>query len=184
MRCWDSSREQRGNNPVKYRVEFINRFNLKIIKRIRVDTDASFFISTEMNISALSDVFISGRNIPQSKDMITKKVIDSIYKTCTKRPENPDDLNVELLFEQIENPLAISVEDGWLILHTVDPLSPFHKISLSRINCIEAFEDEIAVVLHSSIIFLNKKDGKPTINIKQEKNSIIDKLKYKFMADL
>lgn len=114
--------------------------------------------------------------------MITKKVIDSIYKSCAKPPENPDDLNIELLFEKIENPLAISVDEGWLILHTVPESSPFHKIALKRIHCIEEFDDEIAIVLHSSIIFLDKKEGKPYIHIKEERPSAITRLKYKILG--
>lgn len=111
--------------------------------------------------------------------MITKKVIESVYKACRKPPENPDDLNVELLFGKIGNPLAISVEDASLIIHTIPEGSPFHDIALRRIHCIEEFEEEIAVVLHSSIIFLNKKDGKASIHIREERPSILQKLRYR-----
>lgn len=115
--------------------------------------------------------------------MITKKVIETIYKSCPTPPKSVDDLNIELLFEKIENPLAISVDDKWLILHTVSEASPFHQIALKRIHCIEEFEDEIAIVLHSSIIFLDKKDGKPHVHIKEEKLSMIEKLKFRIKGD-
>lgn len=114
--------------------------------------------------------------------MITKKVIESIYKSCPKPPENLDDLNVDVLFEKLENPLAVSFEGDWLVIHTVPENSPFHKIALKRIHCIEEFEDEIAIVLHSSIIFLNKKDAKLSIHLRDEQPSFIDRLKYKILG--
>ncbi|MCH5318121.1 MAG: hypothetical protein J1E38_00230 [Paramuribaculum sp.] len=114
--------------------------------------------------------------------MITKKVIDAIYKACPKPPANPDDLNVDILFEKIEDPLAISFDDRWLVLHTVPENSPFHKIELKRIHCIEEFEDEVAIVLHSSIIFLNKKDGVPHVHIREERPSFMEKLRYKILG--
>lgn len=114
--------------------------------------------------------------------MISKQVIEAIYKSCQKPPESPDDLAVEILFSSIENPLAISIDNNYLIIHTVDENSPFHKIALKRIHCIEEFEDEVAIVLHSSIIFLDKKEGKPSIHIKPERPSFVDRMKYKILG--
>lgn len=112
--------------------------------------------------------------------MVTKKVIETLYKTCKKRPDSPDELNIVLLFEALSEHHAIAIDGDNLIINSIPAGSPFHSISLRRINDIVEFEDEVAIVMHSSIIFLNKNDNKVYINIKQEKPSFIDRLRYRF----
>ncbi len=112
--------------------------------------------------------------------MVTKKVIDTLYSTCNSRPDSPDELNIALLFEALEEHHAIRIDDGDIIINSIPKESPFNRISLSRINDIVEFEDEVAIVLHSSIILLNKADSKAFIHIREEKPSFIDRLRYRF----
>lgn len=111
--------------------------------------------------------------------MVTKKVIESLYKTCNTRPESPDELNIAALFEALPFH-GVQIEDGDVVINSIPDESPFHRISLSRINDIIEFEDEVAIVLHSSIIFLNKADGRANVHIRQQQPSLIDRLRYKF----
>ena len=109
--------------------------------------------------------------------MITEKVINSLYKTYKNRPESPDELDICLLFEQLIDHHDIQIDDhGNLIINSMPAGAPFHKIALSRIHAIVEFEHKIAIVLHSSIIFLNKKDDKSHIHIRQTKASLLDKI--------
>lgn len=110
--------------------------------------------------------------------MVTKKVIDSIYKTCKSRPETPDELNIALLFEALEEHHAIRIENGSIIINSIPPTSPFHKVALRCVHDIIEFADVVAIVLHSSIIFLNKNDNKTHIHIKQERPSFMDRIRY------
>lgn len=109
--------------------------------------------------------------------MITEKVINSLYKTYKNRPESPDELDICLLFEKLIEHHDIQIDDnGNLIINSLPAGSPFHKISLSRIHAIVEFEHKIAVVLHSSIIFLSKNDEKTHIHIRQTKESLLSKI--------
>lgn len=108
--------------------------------------------------------------------MITKKTIDEIYKKYSKRPESTDDLNIFLLFEGAHPDHEIMFEGNDIVLNSVNPSSPFHRINLNNVNAIIEFEENIAIVLHSSIIFLSKKDNKVSIHIKQFKPTLKERL--------
>ncbi len=111
--------------------------------------------------------------------MITEKVIKRLYKTYRKRPDSADELDIGLLFEHLIENHDISIDDeAHLIINTFPPTSPFHRIALSRIHAIVEFEHKIAIVLNSSIIFLNKNDSKTYIHIRQTKPSLLDRILY------
>ena len=95
----------------------------------------------------------------------------------SKRPESPDCLDIAILFENLMGVHDIYVDDfGNLIIESLPPDSPFHKLSLSRINGIVDFEEWVAIVLHATIIFLDKRTSKVHIHIKKAKTSILDKI--------
>ncbi len=109
--------------------------------------------------------------------MITEKVINSLYKKYKNRPKTPDELDIALLFENLIENHDISIDDeAHLIINSLPPSSPFHRIALSRIHAIVEFEHKIAIVMHSSIIFLNKKDSQVNIHIKPITPTLADRL--------
>lgn len=116
--------------------------------------------------------------------MITRKVIDSLYKKYSKLPPSPDCLDIPLLFEcaSENHNVTIDIEGpvDTLIIRSVDPDSPFHSIPLERIHAIVPFEEWVAVVLHSSIIFLNRKSSKVSVHIRMEQPSFMDRMKSIF----
>ena len=113
--------------------------------------------------------------------MITKQVIDTLYKKYKRRPESPDCLDMPLLFEAASEHHNVSIDmEGpvdSLIIRSVDPHSPFHRIPLEKIHAIVPFEEWVAIVMHSSIIFLNRKSSKVSVHIKPIKPSLTDRLK-------
>lgn len=113
--------------------------------------------------------------------MITQKVIDSIYKKYKNRPASADELDIALLFEHLLDTHDIEIDDhANLIVNSLPPESPFHKIELSRIHAIIEFEKTVAIVLHSSIVFLNKHDHESFVHIRPPKLSLMDKLRARF----
>lgn len=110
--------------------------------------------------------------------MVTKKVIESLYKMCKNRPESPDDLDIALLFEDVADKHALMLDEGYLTINSLPPDNPFHRIALKRIHGIINFEEDVAIALHSSIIFLSKKDSRVNIHIKQQKPSFMDRIRY------
>ncbi|MCC8176799.1 MAG: hypothetical protein LUC85_01895 [Bacteroidales bacterium] len=112
--------------------------------------------------------------------MITKKVIQSIYKKYRRRPESVDDLNIGLLFERSLEPHHITIHDGAIVIGTIEPLSPFHEIPLDRVHAIVEFDRHVAIVLHSSIIFLKKHSEAVSVDIKMPKLTLFDRLRLAF----
>lgn len=117
--------------------------------------------------------------------MITEKVINSLYKKYKDRPESADELDIALLFENLIDTHDIAIDDeAHLIINSIPEKSPFHRINLNRIHAIVEFEHKIAIVLHSSIIFLNKKDSKSHIHIKPIKPSIMERIFHRQSTDI
>ncbi len=116
--------------------------------------------------------------------MITKKVIDTIYKKYRKLPESPDFLDMPLLFDYADEHHNISIDmDGSvdsLVIGSIERDSPFHRIPLEKIHAIVPFEEWIAIVLHSSIIFLNRKSNKVSIHIRTHKPTLMERIREAF----
>lgn len=111
--------------------------------------------------------------------MITKEVIKEIYKKFSKRPSSIDELNMPPLFEAAHPSHGISIEDDKIYINSIPRNSIFHSIPIKNINAILEFESVVAIVLHSSIIFLSKTDNKNYVNFKPIEMSFIDKLRSK-----
>lgn len=109
--------------------------------------------------------------------MITNKAINEIYKKYSRRPKSVDELNIALLFEAAHKDHAISVDGSNLIIKSQEPWSPFHTISLDRVHAILDFEKTVAVVLHSSIIFISKESDEVHVHLKPQNMSFCDRLK-------
>ncbi len=115
--------------------------------------------------------------------MLTAKPIESLYKTYRRRPESVYDLNFAPLFERLTPDHGIEVTEDELLINSLSANSPFHAIPLEVIHQIVELEEEIAIVLHSSIIILNKADNKVNVHMKMMKPTFWEKLKYKVMSD-
>ena len=111
--------------------------------------------------------------------MITNQVIDTLYKKYRKLPKSIDCLDFPLLFDAISehHDISVDMDTDSLIINGLGERSPFHKIPLSRIHAIVPFEEWVAIVLHSSIIFLNRKSSKVSVHVKPPKLSFVDKVR-------
>ncbi len=113
--------------------------------------------------------------------MITKQVINTLYKKYRKLPESPDCLDMPLLFDYASTHHNISIDmEGpvdALIIRSIDPSSPFHRIPLERIHAIVPFENWVAIMLHSSIIFLDRRSPKVSVHIRQHRPSFIERVR-------
>ena len=103
--------------------------------------------------------------------MITRKVIESLYKKYDKVPPSPDCLDIPLLFESASANHNITIDiDGpvdSLVIGSIEHDSPF-------------LEYWFAIVLHSSIIFLNRKSPKVSVHIRMEPPTIMERMKAIF----
>ncbi len=111
--------------------------------------------------------------------MITKKVIEYIYRKYRRRPSSIDDLDTAPLLDEAFSSCGISIDNNIVTIAAVDPRSPFHVIDLNRVYGIERFEHEIAIVFHSSIMFLTA-DAHISIHVKEPPHSLWEKLRWWF----
>lgn len=111
--------------------------------------------------------------------MITKEVIDALYKRYPNSPQDATCLNMALLFENTtgRHNVAIDMENERLTIGSVATASPFRRIALRCINAIVLFEEWVAIVMHSSIIFLNRHSSDVSIHIKPFEGSWFEKLR-------
>lgn len=109
--------------------------------------------------------------------MVTKKIIDALYKQYRKPPKSIDDLPFSILFEHTADNHGLVIDEENLYIGSIDPRSPFSTIALRHINEIVEFHDQIAIVLHPSIIFLSKASDEIYINIKDEQLSFLDRVR-------
>lgn len=114
--------------------------------------------------------------------MITRQNIASLYKQFANRPESADMLDMPLLFDATSEHHGVYVDPDTqeLVISSIVPSSPFHAIRLDKINAIVPFDEWVAIVLHSSIIFLNKESSKVAIDIKPVTLSFSDRLRGAF----
>ncbi len=109
--------------------------------------------------------------------MITKQVIESIYRKYKHRPKSVDMLNVGLLFDSSLEAQKIDIDDKKLVIGSLAADSPFHEIPLDRIHAILDFERHVAIVLQSSIIFLRKNSDKVDVHVNLKGPSLMDRLR-------
>ncbi len=109
--------------------------------------------------------------------MIKKDTINSIYKKYKRKPASPDELDIPLLFEAVPEEAGVEIDGDNLVINSVEASSPFHEIPIRNIHAIIGFDEAVAIVLHSSIIFINKDDGSISVHLKELGLSLIDRVR-------
>ena len=116
--------------------------------------------------------------------MITRENINEIYRKYKKTPASVDELNIAALFDEtaLHHDIMIDPDDNTITFGSIDAKSPFHKLPMDRINAILGFDEWVAVVMHSSILFLNRKSTKVVVDIKTIEPSLGERLSRIFKA--
>lgn len=112
--------------------------------------------------------------------MVTKQLIQQIYKLYKRPPASPDELNLGLLFNFALENHGIIIDENDLFIGSVDPKSPFATIPLRHIHEILEFENTIGIVLRNSIIFLNKHNSDVNVHLRMDEPSMWSRLKNTF----
>lgn len=112
--------------------------------------------------------------------MITRQVIEALYKKYGRMPKSEAERNLGLLRDFAAENVAVDIEDGKLLLYNIDPMSPFNEIRIDNIHGVVDFDDCIAVVMHSSIVFIMKPMPPVHVHIKMNPPTFKEKLKWWF----
>ena len=111
--------------------------------------------------------------------MISSNVIQTLYRKFSRRPASVDALDIHLLFEAVHPSNMIHIKDGVLYIGSIHSDSPFHSICLNHIHAIVEFEETVALVMHSTILFLSKVNNDVRVHIKPMKESIWSRIREK-----
>ena len=109
--------------------------------------------------------------------MVNKDVIKTLYRQYARPPKSPDELNIGVLFDSAIDNHGIFIDEDALYIGSVDPRSPFATIPLGNINAIVEFEKQLAIVLHSAIVFLHKEKPDVNIHLKLQEESMWDRVR-------
>ena len=115
--------------------------------------------------------------------MITGKVIQEVYKKYRKCPSTLERVEFSLLEGRVSEVHKIQIQDNRLIIGSIEEKSTFQSLPLNKIHGIVNFEKCVAIVFHSSILFLDKKEDKVQIHLKMEKPSIWQRLMMCFCRE-
>lgn len=90
-----------------------------------------------------------------------------------------------LLFDSVGvmHDISVDIDTNELIIGAIDARSLFHRIPLAHIHAIVPFEEWTAIVLHSTIIFLNKKSTKVSVHLKPPTPTVTERIKGIFSKD-
>lgn len=108
--------------------------------------------------------------------MISEKVINQLYRKYNRRPKSIDELNFPLLFESAHVDHAIRIDGDTLHINGLDDNSPFKRIPVRGIHAIVDFDESVAIVLHSSILFISKVDGQVRVHINFNEPSLMSRI--------
>lgn len=112
--------------------------------------------------------------------MITKEVIDEIYRKYRRHPKKAEELHLQILSDVFGGMDILRVDDDDVVFLPAKPTEPERKIGIKRINGVIEFDRHVAIVLHASIIFIAKETGDVTIHIKDMPLTMFDRICMKF----
>ncbi len=98
--------------------------------------------------------------------MINSAVIDTLYKRYRRPPKTFDTLNISILNDTVCELHNISIDETSIKIGSIDKNSPFSNLLLKHIHGIANFEKYVAIILRSSILFLDKNESNVRIHIK------------------
>ena len=94
------------------------------------------------------------------------QIIKSLYKRFGRRPSTLDERCLYLLADMIVEQRGLELDGENIVFTMVDKASPFRSIPLDNINGVADLGGLLAVVLHSSIIFINKETMAASVHIR------------------
>ncbi len=109
--------------------------------------------------------------------MITDKVIKEIYKTFSRPVKNTDELNLESHLATLSQFHKLRRDGIEVLVDDLEPFDPFHRFLVRNLCGILEFDNWVAFVFPTHILFFSKKDKQMQVHLKPEsKRSIFDRI--------
>lgn len=114
--------------------------------------------------------------------MVSQKVIEQLYKRYSSQPK---DISVYLnrlreSMDVLEALHKLELTDTEIRLGALDDDNPFKVIPIDRIFGIESFDRNVAIILRTCVLFLNKENQNINVHIKPHKISLWMRIKSLF----
>ena len=100
--------------------------------------------------------------------MITKQVIQDIYKEYKKPSDNIEELNIPYFLKLLENHHKLKYDGEEFIFEDMDEFNPFRRILVRNLHAILEFSKMVAFVFPNHILFLGKRSPELSVHFKPE----------------
>lgn len=111
--------------------------------------------------------------------MISKRVINTLYKKYAKPPRDFSDLHIDDFMTVCGELYGVEINDVSITFSRMAADSPFHTILLSNIYGKEIFESHIALIFSTYILFFNRERYDITVHFKPDSCSWLRRLYWK-----
>lgn len=95
-----------------------------------------------------------------------QQLIRSLYKRFNRRSASLDDRRLDLLCDNIVDQHGLELDDDCIVFSAMEPDAPLRSIRLDNIHGVAELGDVLAIVLHSSIIFFNRRTLRTSVHLK------------------
>lgn len=100
--------------------------------------------------------------------MITDKVIKEIYKSYKKTCKNQQELQLPHFLEILKQHHNLTENDMEIVVNDLDEFNPFRRFLKRSIHGVLDFDNIIAFVFRSHILFFGKENNQIRVHMKPE----------------
>lgn len=111
--------------------------------------------------------------------MITDKVIKEIYKQFSKPEKNPEKLELDRHLASLAEHHKLRRDGIEILVDDLEDFDPFHRFLIRNLCGVIEFDNWVAFIFPTHILFFSKKDNNMTVHFKPEnkkKPSIFDRI--------
>lgn len=101
--------------------------------------------------------------------MINDQVIKEIYKKFSKPVKSQEDLKLDYYVKLLNKEHNIEINDLDVVINDLDSINPFRRFLKRSIYAILEFDNVVAFVFRSHILFFSINDNQLRVHIKPEK---------------
>lgn len=103
--------------------------------------------------------------------MITKQVIQDIYKEYKNPAENIEDLNIPYFLKLLAPHHKLKYDGDEFIFEDLEEFNPFRRILARNLHAILEFSKMVAFVFPNQILFLGKRSPELSVHFKPEEEA-------------
>lgn len=116
--------------------------------------------------------------------MLTKEIIQDIYKQYSKPTTNKEDLQIPYFLDMLAPYHNLKYDGEEFIFEDMDEFNPFRRILAKNLHAILEFSKHVVFVFPNHILFLGKRSPELHVHFKPEDDVPEEKKKKSFFSRL